>query len=219
MSAQDLAKYIKNRLTALNMTMVAAAERSKISRQTWHKLLNADIDEARLSTLMKVAETLQTHPLSMLRIYFHGKQLSHFSAQYSGNNKFASGFIADVTYPDNSIVQTGQVFEKIWEVENLGTQAWIDWRLQCVDEHLSVQTLIGSEHYNGNGSQYSLMPLVDSIPIPITQPGEKVRLHVQFRAPDFPCTTISHWKSTDAAGNIIFPHLTGLYCLVKVISL
>lgn len=219
MSALDLAKYIKNRLTALNMTMVAAANRSKISRQTWHKLLNAEIGEAKLSTLIKVAETLQTHPLSMLRIYFYGKQLSHGTTQSSGNNKFASGFIADITYPDNSIVQTGQVFEKIWEVENLGTHAWIHWHLQCVDEHLSVQALKGSERYNGNGSQYGLMPLEDSIPIPLTQPGEKVRLHVQFRAPDYPCTTISHWKSTDAEGNIIFPHLTGLYCLVKVISL
>ena len=131
----------------------------------------------------------------------------------------ASGFIADITYPDNSIVQVGQTFEKVWEVANLGSQPWVNWRLQCVDEHLSVQALHGSEQYQGKKLQYGLQPLENSIPIPTTEPGEKVRLHVTFRAPDFACTTISHWKSVNEAGEILFPNLTGLYCLVKVVAL
>lgn len=219
MSALDLANYMKERLKTLEMTLVAAAKHSGISRQTWHKLLCADIAEARLSTLVKIAETLETHPLSMLRLYFHGNALPSRHSKVGDTQAIASGFIADITYPDNNIVQVGQTFEKVWEVANLGSQPWVNWRLQCVDEHLSVQALHGSEQYQGKKLQYGLQPLENSIPIPTTEPGEKVRLHVTFRAPDFACTTISHWKSVNEAGEILFPNLTGLYCLVKVVAL
>lgn len=219
MSAYDLAEYMRTRLQALNMTTVAAAQQSTISRQTWHKLLRADIDEARISTLIKVAATLETHPLSMMRIYFYGNPLPQRCTKLGDNAKIASSFIADITYPDNSIVQVGQHFEKIWEVANMGTAPWIGWRLQCVDEHLSVHSIAGSEHYQGNGVQYGLLPLQDSIPIPATQPGEKVRLSVQLRAPDYPCTAISHWKSLNECGDIALPNVTGLYCMVKVVAL
>lgn len=219
MSASDLAIYMKERLQALDMTTVAAAQHSNISRQTWHKLLRADIDEARISTLIKVAATLETHPLSMMRIYFYGNPLPQRHNKLGDNAKIASSFIADITYPDNSMVQTGQAFEKIWEVANMGTMPWVGWRLQCVDEHLSVHPVTGSEHYKGNGVQYGLLPLQNSIPIPTTQPGEKVRLAVQLRAPDLPCTAISHWKSLNEFGEIAMPNITGLYCMVKVVTL
>lgn len=219
MSALDLANYMKERLQTLGITTVSAAQQSNISRQTWHKLLRADIDEARLSTLIKVAATLETHPLSLMRIYFYGTALPQSKTTKLGETcKLASRFIADITYPDNSLVQVGQTFEKIWEVINVGTAPWDGWRLQCIDEYLSVQSINGLEHYNGNGTQYGLLPLQDSIPIPTTQPGDKVRLAVQFRAPDYACTTISHWKSINANGEIVFPNFTGLYCLVKVVD-
>jgi transcriptional regulator with XRE-family HTH domain len=219
MSSIDLAQYMQERMKTLHLTATSAAGQSGISRQTWHKLLNADIEEARLSTLIRVADVLKVHPLNMLRIYFHGKVLSHASTQASGCTNFASGFVADVTYPDNSLVHIGQEFEKVWEVVNLGTEAWVGWHLQCVDEHLSVHTLPGDEYYKGTGVQYGLFPLKSRIPIPETQPGEHIRLHVQFRAPDVACTAISHWKSVNAQGEIVFPNLTGLYCMVKVVSL
>jgi hypothetical protein len=127
--------------------------------------------------------------------------------------------VADVTYPDNSTVNTGQEFEKIWEVVNLGLEPWSGWRLQCVDEQLQVGVKQGCEHFASSRSQYGLLPLETSVPIPDTLPGEHTRIAVRFRAPDFPCTVISHWKSMDAHGVFLFPNLTGLYCLVKVVSL
>lgn len=220
MSSQDLACYIKERLKTLRVSVTQAAERSGISRQTWHKLLGGDIVEARLTTLIKIADTLHVHPLSLLRIYFYGVPLNHASSIASGSRNIASGFIADITYPDNSIVHVGQVFDKTWEVINLGTQPWEGWRLQCIDDYLEVQPRPGCEDYTcQTTTRYGLLPLADSIPIPTTQPGEKVRLTVTFRAPDFPCTAISHWKSVDSNGQLLFPKLNGLYCLVKVVSL
>ncbi len=205
MSAFDVADYLRVRLRALDLTTTEAARRSGISRQTWHKLLRADISEARLSTLTQVADTLETHPLSMLRIYFSGReqrQAVRVAKDKKQNQQWVAGFVTDVTFPDNSTVVVGQEFEKIWEVANLGTAAWIGWRLQRQDEPLP------------DGS----MPVGVSIPIPDTQPGEHVRLSVRLRAPDSPGTAISHWKCVNAAGEIVFPKLTGLYCMVEVVA-
>ncbi|HPY40640.1 MAG TPA: helix-turn-helix transcriptional regulator [Thiolinea sp.] len=71
MSGIDLAAYIQERMDALNLSVTAAAERSGVSRQTWHKLMRADIQEAKLSTLMRVARTLETPAPDLLNLYFY----------------------------------------------------------------------------------------------------------------------------------------------------
>ena len=197
MSALDLAEYLRLRLRALRLTTTEAAKRSGISRQTWHKLLRAEIGEARLSTLIQVADTLETHPLSMMRIFFNGREVTQV-AHRTGDIRFVSGFIADVTYPDNSNVPAGTVFEKTWEIANVGTEAWVGWSLQCMD---TPDTSV-------------LMPVESRVAIPDTQPGEHVQLSVQLRAPSMACHTISQWKCVNAAGDIVFPRQAGLYCMV-----
>lgn len=201
MSALDLAEYLRLRLRAMQMTTTEAAKRSGISRQTWHKLLRAEIGEARLSTLTQVADTLETHPLSMLRIFFDGREVT-LAGRRGGSTAFVLSFAADVNFPDNSEVRVGQEFEKIWEVTNSGKDAWVGWRLQCISAE-------------GNTT---LEPVSESVPIPDTKPGERVRLAVRLRAPNSPCSAaISHWKCVNAAGEVAIPSHAGLYCMVKVI--
>lgn len=209
MSAVDLATYIRARLHELKKTTTAAAKQSGISRQTWHKLLRADISEARISTLTAVANTLDTHVLSMLRIYFNGQELPVSAPLEEDAKAYASGFIADVTYPDNSEVKAGETFEKVWELANLGTEPWIGWTLQCVDEQMRAQQ-------QRDDLEYNLTPAETSIRIPDTHPGEHVRLHVKLTAPDHACAAASYWKSINADGEVVFPNLSGLYCLVNV---
>ncbi len=79
MSAIDLANYIHERMQTLNLTTISAAERSGISRQTWHKLKHADIKEAKISTLVKVASTLQTTPPQLINIYFQTNKNTYFN--------------------------------------------------------------------------------------------------------------------------------------------
>lgn len=216
MSAIELAAYLRERLHTLGMTTTAAAEHSGISRQTWHKLLRADIHEAKLSTIIQVAETLETNPLSMLRIYFHGKSISYASIPLDEENQFVSGFVTDITYPDNSTVEPGQEFEKIWEVVNLGKSAWVNLQLQWVDEQKPKPITSSRTTSLGRHPTCHLIPLEPRIAIPLTQPGEHVRLKVRLRAPDYPCNATSYWKAVDHDGHSIFPKLSGLYCLVKV---
>lgn len=67
----DLAEYIQERMDTLGLSVTAAAGRSGVSRQTWHKLMRADIQEAKLSTLMRVARTLETPEPYLLNLYFY----------------------------------------------------------------------------------------------------------------------------------------------------
>ena len=81
MSALDLAHHLRAQLEALGMTITEASARSGISRQTWHRLLQADIDEAKLSTLVKVANVLETHVLTLLTVYFQRKPIEQYATR------------------------------------------------------------------------------------------------------------------------------------------
>ena len=74
MSALDLASYVQHRMKVLNLTVKEAAACSGFSRQTWHKLMVADIKEAKLSTLVAVAASLRVHPAELLDIYFQSSE-------------------------------------------------------------------------------------------------------------------------------------------------
>lgn len=219
MAALELAHYLRKRLDVLGLSVKEVALRSGVSRQSWHKLLNADVDEARLTTLTKVADVLETHAVHLVRLYCYGASLPQRPSLNTGLKRFDTGFIADITYPDNSLVYVGQEFEKVWELVNLGSEAWRNWRLTCIDDYLKVETLVGSHNCTQPDRQCGLMPLMVSVPIPNTLPGEHVRVAVKFRAPSLPCSVISHWKSVNAEGDFVFPELTGLWCQVKVVTL
>lgn len=70
MSAIELAKYVQARMEMLDLNVTSAARKSGISRQTWHKLMRADIKEAKLSTLMGVSKTLKTTVPHLVEVYF-----------------------------------------------------------------------------------------------------------------------------------------------------
>lgn len=111
-----------------------------------------------------------------------------------------SGFVADVTIPDGTLVATGEKFEKIWEIENTGMVVWEGRYLR--EENSGVS---------------GLAPNATQIPIPRTLPGERVRLAVCFSTPKLPATCESYWKMIDSKGQYCFPHLSGVFCRVKII--
>jgi uncharacterized protein YkwD len=74
-------------------------------------------------------------------------------------------FLADVTYPDNTEVQAGEVFTKTWEVQNSGTCTWG----------------VGYEMVFVSGPFTEAVPLAD--PFPDVAPLETVELSVAVTAP------------------------------------
>ena len=209
MSKVDLAKTLTERMIQLKLSKSQVAKDAGFSRQTLYKLLNADIDEARLSTIIKISQALQLHPTDLLRIYF--KNISLENSHIKDN----SGFLGDITYPDNSLVMANQQFTKVWSVKNTGKTTWRGRKLICVDQ--DIETTSFDSRININ-KQRGLRPLTRSIDIPDTQPMSTIQLSVEFLAPDYPCSTISYWKSIDNKGNYCFPEKEGLSCFVRVLK-
>lgn len=209
MSKVTLANLLQERTNQLDMSRTELASKAGISRQTLYKLLNAEIDEAKLSTLIKLSQVLMLHPMDLLRIYFDGLVIQ-------SNNHDNSGFLGDITYPDNTTVMINQRFTKVWGLKNTGKTTWRARRLVCLDDRLEVQAPdSGFELATVRG----LIPDSNEIQIPDMRPGESIEVSVEFRAPSYPCTAISYWKMVFDDGAFCFPDKEGLSCLVKAIGL
>ena len=55
-----------------------------------------------------------------------GTSVAPVNTAVLGDSCNNSVYIADVTYPDNSVIKPGTDFEKIWRVQNTGTCLWDD---------------------------------------------------------------------------------------------
>lgn len=71
MSANDVAAFLRERAEASNMTYTDISRRANISRQTWYKLINAQVAEAKLSTVARVCDVLHIDPREIMAIYFN----------------------------------------------------------------------------------------------------------------------------------------------------
>lgn len=84
-------------------------------------------------------------------------------------------FVADVTFPDNSVVRAGQSFEKIWRMRNSGTCTWTrEYSLVFISGHSMGIT--------------GLIPLTGSV-----TPGATADLAVKLIAPAANGTYRSNW--------------------------
>lgn len=114
-------------------------------------------------------------------------------------------WVGDVTIPDDSLIATGQVFRKIWEVRNAGCVPWRGRYLTRIGTSNSTYTLTS--------------PL--RVEVPDTDPGETAQLIVDLVAPSTPGTKQVHWKQTDEHGREYFPgpqYTYGIYCRVVVVD-
>ncbi len=93
MSAKNLADYLNQRVVMLGLSKSEAARRADISRQTWYRLLGAEITDVKLSTVLRLAEALETPPMQLLRIYFEEtavtNHLAHVPSLAANNHRSA----------------------------------------------------------------------------------------------------------------------------------
>ena len=73
MSAQALSLFLLQQMRKQGLSNTQVAQQAEISRQTWYNLLNSDIKETKISTLIRVAEVLEVRPLQLLDVYFGGR--------------------------------------------------------------------------------------------------------------------------------------------------
>ncbi|MDD2335816.1 MAG: NBR1-Ig-like domain-containing protein [Geobacteraceae bacterium] len=216
MPSNDLADYIRQRANVLGITLTEVAKRAHLSRQAVYKVLDQQVTEVKLVTFIKLANALRVHPLDLIWKIFNRRE---FPAPVAEGNKHAqdhTGFVRDVTFPDNSTVLVNQEFEKTWEIQNLGRVEWVNRTLKCMDDELYIVKRGSDELIRL--SEQNLVPVVSEVPIPQTPPKGIASISVRFKAPPFPCTTISYWKMFDEHGDPCFPSMIGLWCKINVIS-
>lgn len=217
MSATDLSHFLNARAKALKLPATVVSKRAGISRQTWYRLIKADIKHIRLETLVRIADVLQVSLVDLSHVYIKQQKLRE--------EALISKVHIDNTYPFiksrmplDVLLNEDEVFEKKWEVVNASNTYWVERRLVCVDERFEVRRkskdtcLRTGRHYGG------LTPDKYHLSIPLTAPNERITLSVQFRAPKEPGTVISFWKMVNANNEDCFPEYAGLSCQVRVVE-
>lgn len=112
-----------------------------------------------------------------------------------------SSFIADVTIPDGTVVEPGEQFVKVWEIQNTGSVRWHDRYLERTDMPL------GPKDCRTPGR----------IPVGNTSPGERIKIAVDVRAPSTAhANCMVRWKMIDESGRLLFPSSRPVYFLVHV---
>ncbi|HEY3184391.1 MAG TPA: NBR1-Ig-like domain-containing protein [Gaiellaceae bacterium] len=102
------------------------------------------------------------------------------------------------TVRDGAFVKVGSTFAQTWELENSGFRVW---------EGRSLKQM----------GDATLVPVQEEVPVERAEPGDRVRIAVDFAAPDEPGRYRSVWKMLDADGLLCFPWTTGVWVDVHAV--
>lgn len=92
-------------------------------------------------------------------------------------------FVADITIPDDTVMQPGQNFTKTWRVQNIGQRSWgAGFNLVFVKGNPMTKLVL-----------YQL---------PQAEPGEEVDISIPMTAPDVPGVYWGDWRLRDDKGEL-----------------
>lgn len=215
MQKEEFAKYIRTRAKELGLSITALAQQTQISRQSLYDLFSGATEQAKLSTIINLANALQVHPIYLLRQVLDQVELPRINTIQSKNGATNMAFVRDVTIPDNTNVAAGAVFTKTWEIKNTSSTAWVNRKLVCIDQPMDSSYMPSSEKMLSTCR--GLKPTLREVPIKKTKAGNSVLVSVEFTAPHYPCSVMSSWNITDADSNID-TSTEGLSCFVQVVA-
>lgn len=217
MQKEEFAKFIRIRAKELGMSITRLALESKISRQSLYDLFSGTTEQAKLSTVISLANTLQVHPIYLFRHLLGQVESPRYDTSES-NGKLSNSmtFISDVTIPDNTRIKVGEVFTKTWEIKNTGETAWIGRKLVCMDQPIDPSYIPPKS--KTLSTCRALNPTLREVSIKDTKPGKSVKISVEFKAPAYPCCVLSYWKMVDANGNVCNTASEGLSCYVQIVE-
>lgn len=199
MKCSRLAGLIEKRIKHLQVSRAEFARRAGVSRSELYKLLSQDVGEARLSTLARLARTLEV-PISLL----FSETLGVAACTPAG--------ITEPRYPEDVLavarsdeeecaaVAVGEEFTLQIRLCNVGTTVWQGRRLACLDGYMAVlcngsTVLLGGE----------IVPVEPEIPVPHTMPGGVAQFKSRLRAPKRTGAARVFWKMVDERGAVCFP--------------
>ncbi|WP_232833539.1 NBR1-Ig-like domain-containing protein [Paraburkholderia kururiensis] len=223
---ETLRALIARRGRELGKSMTAIARQAGLSRTYLYGLAGGAAQDPSVRTLVKLAKAIEVSPLLLFRYYADLGGAPTKGAPVAPTNR-ATGvhdpqdvavFNADVTTPDHAVVLPGEVFQKVWEIQNVGKRLWSGRRLVRVDgeyvmarrtPHKTELEIVLDAH---------LSSLHREIAIPDTHPGQPVRLAVDFAAPRESCTVASIWRIEDSDGQPCYGPSFILHVVVTVMA-
>ena len=107
-------------------------------------------------------------------------------------------FVADVTVPDNTVINAGEKFTKTWRVSNAGTCVWAwDYTLAYYSENR--------------------LGVLGDLPLDVTYPGQTLDISVELTAPSSPGTYRGNFVIKNPDGLIIqVDNDSRLWLIIKV---
>lgn len=191
------------RARELGKTLKTMAIEAGLARSGLYKLADGTIRDPSVHTLLRLAAAMEVSPIALIRLYgdmntqagVRGRGGSSLGrASGLNDSRDAAMLNADVTIPHHAVVNGGEVFEKIWEIQNVGDVFWMGRRLVRVDN--------SCDRIDGEVSAQARLHLASAareIMIPSTPPGGVVRLSAHFAAPRANCSIASVWRIEDQA--------------------
>lgn len=87
----------------------------------------------------------------------------------SGSCEWDSDFVDDLTIPDGTVVNVGEIITKTWRLENSGTCPWNEFTFQMIEDEANAFLWADNTPYVG---------------VPFTAPGETVAISVRLIVSD-----------------------------------
>jgi transcriptional regulator with XRE-family HTH domain len=215
MQKEEFAKYIRVRAKELGLSITKLALQTGISRQSLYDLFSGTTEQAKLSTIINLANTLQVHPIYLFRHLLDQMESPRYGSPQAGSPD-SMQFIRDVTIPDNVEIKVGTVFTKTWEIQNAGSTTWTGRKLVCMDQ--PVDSTYTPPRAKKLTTCRGLTPSAREVEIKETKAGKTVKVSVELTAPNYPCSVLSYWKMTDETGNLCALASEGLSCYVQVVE-
>lgn len=200
-----LRELLIRRAHELGKTLKTMATEAGLARSCLYKLADGTTRDPSVQTLLRLARAMEISPVALFRLYGNMNAPAGGTAQRALSPSRAFGLNdardmamlnADVTIPHHAVVNGGEVFEKIWEIQNVGSVSWTRRRLARIDnpcadfDSRSAANLV-------ERSRLQLVSLERVIAIPRTLPGSTVRLSTYFVAPKENCSVASIWRIED----------------------
>ena len=221
-----LRALITRRSRELGKPMTTLAKEAGISRTYLYGLAGGASQDPSVRTLIKLAKALQVSPLLLFR-YFADLAGAPTDANSMAITNRATGlrdtsdiavFNADVTTPDQTVVLPGEIFQKTWELQNLGTRPWRGRKLVRVDGEYIIARRTATGAPLEVVMDTHLRSLSSEIPIAETLPGQPVHITVEFAAPKETCTVTSIWRIEDEHGQPCYSPAFILHVIVNVMA-
>lgn len=221
-----LRSLVVRRSRELGKPLTTLAREAGISRTYLYGLAGGASKDPSVRTLIKLAKALQVSPLLLFR-YFADLTGAPANACSMATTNRAVGindpddvavFNADVTTPDQTVVLPGEVFQKTWEIQNLGIRPWRGRRLVRIDGEYVIARRTDAQGQLEVVMDTHLRSLHNELPIGDTLPGQPVHISVEFAAPRETCTVASIWRIEDGQGKPCYGPAFILHVVVNIMA-